>query len=339
MNPKRLFGPKITLTTTMIVTIDPFGNTVITYSIDATPSVEQLIEDVKNNPNPKNLAIILVGVDRQTADKYNLQVPPNEQMLYQTISDGLTRHVIFNQSSCPKLHDVDGTGIGKLYSSQVLVRVNFNNQDYFLVVKDRTKPVAMLPGGTADYDEVKLNQVDYVGIAIRELFEETQGKINDSVEMGMEMEIEVDGIRTDRNQYGNPIAKVKYLSRLLGLSNIDDTSSIFMIDVGIKDNMLEYLFRPQNKQEDGSYQLSFVNHAEIAYVAAYPLWLQINLPDPIDPLEKMKMIIATKPKTVSGMAWYLALATHFNLLSANTFDNSEELKKIGFPPTIQSITF
>jgi len=319
------------------VTIDSFRNVLINYS-RYRPTIERLRNDISANSHNPDSAIVIVGLDRSLAKRYNESVPESSRMVYQTVADGLTRHVIFNGSSCPKLHDVDGTGVGRLYSSNTVLHIDFGLTTYVLFVKDRTKPVATLPGGTADFHEVTRNatagtySVDHVGIAMRELREETTGTV-----MMDGREVWIEGLDLDETFYGPPILRTKFASTLYGVRDIDATNLIFHVRIGhssIVKDLCRHLFRWENLGTDGIYRLELGNNPEITQLIAIPLPKSSEFSNDYDGTEKL---LRRLPKGVSALCW------HATLLSVShspgiTLDDAVRLSSIGFPPGIRSIT-
>jgi hypothetical protein len=74
-------------------------------------------------------------------------------------------YVIFNNSPCPRLHVIDDTDIGQIFSASIATLVTINGVTYCIFVKDRTKQFAGLPGGTANPEEINLGHVNYNAIA------------------------------------------------------------------------------------------------------------------------------------------------------------------------------
>jgi hypothetical protein len=275
--------------------------------------------------------------------------------VYQTNGDdGLSRHVIFNHSPCPRLQD------GVLRSSGIALSITYKSANYLIVVKDKTKPKPTLIGGTANLGE------DSKTTAIRECIEETTNDDYSGIDLANEELVE--------------IATVTFKANLFGNSNIDDTYTIYKCNIDLssgtgddelllminrdKYEILYQLFQDQNEISDG-YKLEIKN-TEIEYIMAIAdydsgSWLmEIHSRNYYDnhgtysriTYSYLEMLFYNMPEDMSKLS-YLLHAVAINgkkklfdceekIIDCDApieLDNQEELKKLELPNNLKSITF
>jgi len=297
------------------------------------PTLTQLAANIKATKETTNV-IIVIGLSLELADLYNKSIlEENSKLVFQTINDEEKNvHVIFNKSPCPRLHVVDSSQIGHIFSGSIVVLVEYNDNTYTIFVKDKNRPLASLPGGTANVDEIKNGHCDHEKIGIRETYEETTGVI-----MVDGKEQHVDGISL--NSYNLiQILKVDYNASIFGVNNVPDTNETFMAQIQFQSNsnsVLNYLFKECNKI-DNYYSLSFVNHPEISHILAMPLNItkKINIDD---------LFLAKNMNITSSLSWFASQFAYCcinGLLPPNQsfyFNDRQKLRNCKFPQNILSL--
>jgi 8-oxo-dGTP pyrophosphatase MutT (NUDIX family) len=277
-----------------------FGNTTITYQIPPS-SCSKLLMDISEVD--QNNVIILKGLNSALIEEYNSHIEEeHKKIIYQPMHDSSPIYVIFNNSSCPRLHVIDDTNIGQIFSASIAALVTINDITYCIFVKDKTKPFAGLPGGTANSEEVNIGHVNYNAIALRELYEET-------------------GIQLDPTTPLRQIMEVQYAATLFGVLDIPDTNHTFTIT--LDEVSIHSLFSKEYKDEKTGIFTMGIDNSEISNILAIPL---IELPKDVD------IILRTKPKEVSALSYFAAmLAYNGGIINP--------IKKIeGFPSNMKKLT-
>lgn len=260
------------------------------------------IEFVKVEIENTTTPIMFINIPDDIAQELNLE--------YYFTFNNMKYYLKRNCSTCPKLFN------GAIFSASAVIIVKYLNRIYAIFGKDKTKPFATLIGGTADSCDFKNNKINYFNTVKREIDEETNGIIKiDSHEL-------------------KPFSTIYFTSTLFGKTDIPDTSKIFGF---IFDHPFEKLFNQKNKVGN-NFKLNIEN-SETEYLIAVEIDV-LGYFEPIQDFEK-SMETITKMKgnlPISKMALFL---TRVFLDSKKHYscNDSDFLKKMGFPPIIKSIEF
>lgn len=189
-----------------------------------------------------NSAILLRGLSELLSGHSFAQQKPE----YAGAIDGCKQYLLRFNSVAPELQTIDG--MPYIGAGHVLVYLKHKSKIYLLVVKDRSKEVAWLPGGTKNRNEEHLWQT-----ARRELLEEGRLDIDSS-------KLHLVGI-------------VNSQSSLFGIENVPDIDHIFYATVDVsklpETHSIQKLFHTE--PVDGNYSLDLVGNDEVDFIAAIEL--------------------------------------------------------------------
>ena len=220
------------------ITKDAFGNVRMIY--DSTyPTFADFKQHVlqQEKEHEKNLtaAFVVYGVRGLEIHAYNVWAQTNGYGLATLKNQDLSCHVMYRESTCPKVID------GCIRSAFVCRISRFNDINYLWVVKDRTKPRLTLPGGTHD-----TKRESYKDIAMREFKEETT------------LSLPIKCLQK--------IGQMQFLSTYLNVHNINDKSEIFYFEDWDLNGMECF-----KKTENKCLKLELKDNLEIDYILAVPL--------------------------------------------------------------------
>lgn len=297
--------------------IDRFGNILITF----TESIGVHDLDIVVKENPTTNALMLIGISHEVAKEYN---DSNQQKLeFYFVNNNMNHYLLRNQSTCPQLCNE------KIFSSSAVIIVEHNNKTYALFGKDKTKPFATLIGGTANHDEYDPSTgINFLVVMERELLEETTGPIEGIHLFDDILDMEVH-------------ATIKFKSTLFGKTDIDDKNRVYHLLLDDKSEFMKKLFSPENKIHD-NYRMAFRGHSEIEYILAIKLDEIDDFSPQSENYDELSKIMTELNKMkgdlpVSKMAWFLTFVYVMEHNDYLKYTNMDELKKLGFPPGIQSI--
>ena len=313
---------------------DRFANLVLDYN--APPSLAQLKLDMASlDLSNRNKAVIVRGASQDVVTAFNTEQSPAAQLVFQTrLADREgSLFVMFQDSPCPHLHP-NRQGYGEIYSSQVAAVVTRpdSGERYVVLIRDRSRPKFMTPGGTAGEAEVANGPdgavVDHEAVARREWQEEMSVRVGGHLRPAPPLGALIQVLDTD------------YATTLHGVPVANDHSRCFACtlpwpEAGTAD-ALAALFAEPVRQEDGTFRLS-VENLEIDTLLAVPL------PEALVPLAVRRdyaAIVALKPAGASmthgsWLAAALALAPRAAAEPAVEVSDAAELARLGFPASVK----
>lgn len=287
-----------------VTDMDAYGNKRL-YFQTRLCSESELREIIKAENVDESVALVMYGLEDNIVKQFNHHNRdiPNTQWVhfrgFASLSNPAVVHqhascyVVYNNATCPK------TFFGHVFSAFVCIIVKHEDELYLVTVKDKSKKMKTLPGGTAELQEVSANHVvDFCSLAIRETREET-GIILQPKQMRL-------------------MACMKFKSTYLQIENITDYSQVYCVQASVANLGLQDLFTPACKFGDVYLRL-FENHNEIE-----SLWA-----------EKISHTTKRKPESTSSIAWACAQAVLANTSCFATYG----LDDLVFPPSLQYINF
>ena len=297
------------------IELDKFNNINLTLS---TSDVDKIVNIIKLLL-PTDKGIMLINLDKNIVETVSEKL--NIPLEYYFNHEDKEYYFIRNKATSPRVFN------DSIYSSMCFLTYKGNS----IYIKDKSKPFETFIGGTAEKNEVLQDTVLYKNILARELCEETNGGIilNDDIETPI-------------------IATIKFSSTLFGKSGISDTCKVMRLhcEDGI---FLKNLLNEHNRIQPGLYKSKMEYNSEIEYVSMWELPsknVQINNLESEDynKLEQLMNIIkeikSTLKLNISNMSMFITLIFHWKLVNKPiSFNDSQKLKKLGFPPTIKSINF
>jgi 8-oxo-dGTP pyrophosphatase MutT (NUDIX family) len=246
---------------------DRFGNPMLKF---ISQPLEAELAEILANHKIADKAVATYGLRDDVVQRYNLKFGAESGLLHYWGMTSLSKkscYVLYHESNCPKLLH------GRIFAASCFCLVQHAGENYFLVIKDRTKPMETLAGGTAEQQEVgssSWDKVDFRAIAKRELLEET-------------------GIKCDTVE---KLAVLRFASSYFGIANIEDSCHVFYCPLQ-ESACPKNLFQAGNYDEcSKTYLLRMSANSEIDYIRAYKL---TAVREQLD-----------APKGMSSIAWAIA---------------------------------
>lgn len=305
-------------------TEDRFGNTIVRFI--ENPTLQQLIA-IMGTIKTEN-AILLKNVRNDSIVHYNTLFFHNPA-LFQLSKYNEDVYLIRNKANCPELVD------GKLASGGASILVKHNGHIYGIYHKDKTKQIVTCLGGTMtqkEHDLLIATECDELeSVAIREVYEETSGKVS----IGGQIK-EVNGLELRPKRQHQ--LTVQYKSPWFGYT-VDDTHKCYAYHLETRQSaFLEILFDDANfKPADSNYVLEYVDHQETSFVCAARMDYHLigkNM------LEEIRVIKESRPMIEGFRVTTIALISNYvNLANSEgvKFDESVEIVPDLFPPTVISL--
>ncbi|BCS83693.1 hypothetical protein QLL95_gp0430 [Cotonvirus japonicus] len=240
-------------------TNDAFGNTFLRI-VSTTTDTNLLYEEIENIKNP-NKGLIFVGFPLDIISELN-QKYYNNDIIYLTNKNDETYHLMINNSNCPQFCDET------IKASGVSIVVYHENSYYAIIVKDKTKRILTCIGGCCSQLDYKSKPNYSVRTAIKELREETQGRISIN-----NINTHCDGLSLSDSDKLDLLAEMELESIYYGLKVLDTYSCYGLyVDINESDNIFfKFLFDPQNQTIEGNFKMNYSDNTETEYIYAIKL--------------------------------------------------------------------